>query len=78
MPRLLADKEKLKIALLNIIINAVEAMQPAKGVLKLDVKLINGLGVISIADNGKGIERKILKNCSTHFIQTRKAGWGSD
>ena len=76
LPRLLADKEKLKIALLNIIINAIEAMQPAKGVLKLDVKLINGLGVISIADNGKGIELENLEKLFDPFYTNKEGGMG--
>jgi PAS domain S-box-containing protein len=76
LPRLLADKEKLKIALLNVIINAVEAMQPAKGVLKLDVKLINGLGVISIADNGKGIELEDLEKLFDPFYTNKEGGMG--
>ncbi len=76
LPRLLADKEKLKIALLNIIINAIEAMQPAKGVLKLDAKLIDGLGVISIADNGKGIELENLEKLFDPFYTNKEGGMG--
>ena len=76
LPRLLADKEKLKIALLNIIINAIEAMQPAKGVLKLDVKLTDGLGVISIADNGKGIELDNLEKLFDPFYTNKEGGMG--
>lgn len=76
LPRLLADKEKLKIALLNIIINAIEAMQPAKGVLKLDVRLIDGFGVISIADNGKGIELEDLEKLFDPFYTNKEGGMG--
>jgi PAS domain S-box-containing protein len=76
LPRLLADKEKLKIALLNIIINAVEAMQPAKGVLKLDAKLSDGLGVITIADNGKGIELENLEKLFDPFYTNKEGGMG--
>jgi PAS domain S-box-containing protein len=76
LPRLLADKEKLKIALLNIIINAIEAMQPTKGVLKLDVKMIGGLGVISISDNGKGIELDNLEKLFDPFYTNKEGGMG--
>jgi signal transduction histidine kinase len=76
LPRLLADKEKLKIALLNIIINAVEAMQPAKGILKLDVKRMDGLGVISITDNGKGIELDNLEKLFDPFYTNKEGGMG--
>jgi PAS domain S-box-containing protein len=76
LPRLLADKEKLKIALLNIIINAIEAMQPAKGILKLDVKLTDGFGVICIADNGKGIELENLEKLFDPFYTNKEGGMG--
>jgi PAS domain S-box-containing protein len=76
LPRLLADKEKLKIALLNIIINAIEAMQPAKGILRLDVKLTDGFGVICIADNGKGIELENLEKLFDPFYTNKEGGMG--
>ena len=76
LPRLLADKEKLKIALLNIIINAIEAMQPVKGILKLEVKMTDGIGVIIIADNGKGIELENLEKLFDPFYTNKEGGMG--
>jgi len=38
LPRVLLDREKMKIAFLNIFINAVEAMEPGKGILKIETK----------------------------------------
>jgi PAS domain S-box-containing protein len=76
LPRLLADKEKLKIALLNIIINAIEAMQSGKGVLKVDVKLVDGLGVVCVSDNGKGIEVEDIEKLFDPFYTNKEGGMG--
>ena len=76
LPRLLADKEKVKIALLNIIINAIEAMQAGKGVLKVDVKLTDGLGVVCVSDNGKGIEIEDIEKLFDPFYTNKEGGMG--
>ena len=76
LPRLLADKEKLKIALLNIVINAIEAMQAGKGVLKVDVKLTDGLGVVCVSDNGKGIEIDDIEKLFDPFYTNKEGGMG--
>ena len=76
LSRLLADKEKLKIALLNIVINAIEAMQPGKGVLKVDVKSEDGLGVVCVTDNGKGIEVEDLEKLFDPFYTNKEGGIG--
>ena len=47
---ILADAEKLKIALLNIIINAIEAMEPEIGKLS-----------ISLKNNGQGNQNSLSK-----------------
>jgi signal transduction histidine kinase len=76
LPRLLADKEKLKIALLNIVINAIEAMPAGKGVLKIDVKLADGLGVVCVSDNGKGIEIEDIEKLFDPFYTNKEGGMG--
>jgi len=76
LPRLLADKEKLKIALLNIIINAIEAMQSGKGVLKVDVKTADNFGVVCVSDNGKGIEIEDLEKLFDPFYTNKEGGMG--
>jgi signal transduction histidine kinase len=53
------NEQKIKIALTNIIINAIDAMPSENGKLKLVTKLINGKCVIEIGDNGVGISKKI-------------------
>jgi PAS domain S-box-containing protein len=76
LPRVLLDKEKIKIALLNIIINAVEAMQPGAGVLKISAEKRNGCIVTSISDNGKGIAHDNLEKLFDPFYTDKPAGMG--
>ena len=76
MPRLYVDKEKIKIALLNIIINAIEAMKPGKGILRLESIYIPGYVVISIIDNGKGIRHEDVEKLFDPFYTSKDGGMG--
>ena len=58
----LLNRSKMKIALTNIIINAIEAMDSQFGELKLVTMSIAGKYVVQIEDNGCGISEKNLKN----------------
>lgn len=54
------NKPKMKIALSNIINNAIDAMASSKGILKLTVKSKNGKYSVKIEDNGCGISKDKL------------------
>jgi signal transduction histidine kinase len=67
-----ADKEKLKIALLNIIINAIEAMKEQEGQLIVSLTERPHAYVLKIADNGCGIsEENITRLFEPYFTQKR-------
>jgi signal transduction histidine kinase len=76
VPRVLVDKEKMKIALLNIIVNAVEAMTPSTGVLSLSTTLKENTATIAIADNGKGIPADELEKLYDPFFTGKSGGMG--
>lgn len=78
LPRILADKEKIQIALLNIIINAIEAMEAGNGVLKITTSLINDGGVVQVEvqDNGKGIPAGEVKKLFDPFFSSKQNGMG--
>jgi len=50
------DIERIKIAFLNIIVNAIEAMEPGSGILQLRTATKNDKCVVTITDNGRGID----------------------
>ena len=74
--RIFVNKQKIKIALVNIIINAVDAMPPEKGKLKLITRSINGKCIIEIEDNGIGISKENLKNLFTPYFTSKAGGMG--
>lgn len=76
LPRILVDKEKIKIAFLNIAINAVEAMEPVKGVLKIDSRLSGGFIIVRISDNGKGIQQEDIEKLFDPFFTSKDGGMG--
>jgi signal transduction histidine kinase len=74
--KVLVNKQKIKIALVNIIINAIEAMHPKKGKLRLVTRSINGKCIIEIEDNGIGISKENLKNLFTPYFTNKAGGMG--
>ena len=73
---LLLDKPKITIALLNIIVNAIEAMPSENGELKLTTSLRNGKCIVTIEDNGCGISKKNLKNIFKLYFTSKPNGMG--
>ncbi|WP_424493802.1 two-component system sensor histidine kinase NtrB [Salinimicrobium sp. GXAS 041] len=72
----LADPEKLKIALLNIIVNASEAMNPDEGVLHLKIVRNRNDHVLTIEDNGCGMEKYQLDKLFDAFYTQKPHGVG--
>jgi signal transduction histidine kinase len=70
------NRQKMKIALTNIIINAIDAMAAENGQLKLVTKSINGRWVIEIEDNGTGISKKNLKTIFKPYFTDKPGGMG--
>jgi len=72
---LLVDKEYLGRVFLNIIANAIEAMQPG-GNLSITTGKEKSNFVIKIQDNGRGIPEKNLIKIFDPFFSTKKRGAG--
>ena len=71
-----ADSNKLKIAFLNIIINAIEAMQPDKGELTVVLKKENSKAIVIIQDNGCGIAEENIPLLFEAYFTDKKNGLG--
>ena len=74
--KILVNKQTIKIALTNIIINAIDAMQSQNGKLKLITRSINGKCIIEIEDNGIGISKENLKNLFIPYFTDKPGGMG--
>lgn len=69
---IMADREKLKLALLNVVINAIEAMEEQVGQLSISLQNYDGKVVLIISDNGCGIsEENISRLFEPYFTQKR-------
>jgi len=74
---IMADNEKLKIAFLNIIINAIEAMEEDKGQLNIVIRKNDDQQfMVSIQDNGCGISRKDIARLFEPYFTSKKNGMG--
>lgn len=72
----LANKEKLKLAFLNIVINAVEAMEPNKGILTIGIDSQGDNQVVTIKDNGCGIPEENLSRLFEPYFTSKRNGMG--
>jgi PAS domain S-box-containing protein len=76
MAEIQADPEKLKIALLNIIINAVEMVAEASGEIEVSAKIEHNFFVFSIKDNGPGIEAEQINKIFEPYFSRKPNGIG--
>jgi len=73
---IMVDGNKVRIALLNVIVNAIEAMTPGKGVLTLITKKEKEKCVIEIIDNGVGIDNDSLTKLYEPYFTNKENGNG--
>ena len=72
---ILGDKEKIKIVFLNLIVNAIEAMDQ-KGKLVLGTRSDNKKCIVTIEDNGKGMDKDQMSRLFEPYFSTKKDGNG--
>jgi signal transduction histidine kinase len=70
------DVQKIRIAFLNLIVNAIEAMGKGKGILTLKTELNNDRCIVTISDNGKGIEPENISRLFEPYFTTKENGTG--
>ena len=73
----LLDSDQVRTALLNILVNAVEAMEDGKGVLKVKTDCLNdGRVCVEVTDNGGGISDADRKRLFDPFFTGKSGGMG--
>lgn len=70
------DGQKMQIALTNIIINAIEAMAPGQGILRLSTRHAGNKYLVQIRDNGCGISPTHLPYLFQPYYTTKPDGLG--
>jgi two-component system, sporulation sensor kinase E len=74
--KVLVDKEKVKIAFLNIIINAIEAMENDTGKLLIIVDTQDSGHQVTIKDNGCGIPAENISRLFEPYFTSKRNGVG--
>lgn len=72
----MADIAQLKIAFLNIIINAIEAMDENLGRLLIEVRNQGSKYVVTITDNGNGISEEDISKLFEPYFTSKPKGMG--
>ena len=73
---IMANKEKLKIAFLNIIINAVEAVPAMTGELHISIDTMRDVHIVTIRDNGCGIPEENISRLFEPYFTSKRNGMG--
>lgn len=76
LPSVMADTEKLNIAFLNIIVNAVEAIDSNNGIITITSENKNNRCIVTISDNGKGMDKESLTKLFEPYFTTKEKGNG--
>jgi signal transduction histidine kinase len=76
IPDLPVDAEKIKIAFLNIIVNGIEAMERDEGVLLIKTEAQNNKCIITVTDNGLGIDKESLSKLFEPYFTSKPKGNG--
>ncbi len=75
LPHLMLDEKLFKQSIINIVQNAIAAM-PDGGVLWFSTQVSDGRCILSIADNGIGIEENVLSRIFEPYYTTKVSGTG--
>jgi signal transduction histidine kinase len=70
------DKEKIKLAFINIIVNAIEAMEKDSGILKITTSAKDGKCIVEFKDNGGGMPEEVLQKVFEPYYTTKPKGTG--
>jgi two-component system, NtrC family, sensor histidine kinase HydH len=75
LPRLALDRELFKQALLNLMLNAQQAM-PEGGTLTVQAEALPGEVTLSLIDTGRGMAPEVLAKVFRPFFSTKAGGSG--
>ena len=77
LPEILASETEMHQVFLNLINNAIQAMEKDGGRIELKSRLDNGKVVVEVSDNGPGIPEGIMDRIFDPFFTTKPVGQGT-
>ena len=76
LPEIVADPSQLHQVLVNLVVNAIQAM-PAGGRVRIDTYAVDRQVVLSIEDDGVGMSADVLKKIFIPFFTTKDVHEGT-
>lgn len=76
IPQINLDKTSLQLAYLNLINNAIEAVEEGEGVLTVSLLMQSSELKVLIADNGCGISEEVMQQIFEPYFTGKKTGMG--
>jgi signal transduction histidine kinase len=70
-----ADRRRIQDALLNLLVNAIEASSPG-GRIDVELAQVDGAVRVRVRDSGRGMPPEVLARIGTPFFTTREEGTG--
>ena len=77
LPRVMGVSNQLEMALINLVVNAIHAMEGGGGQLRVGTSLKGGDVEILVADSGPGIPEPIQDRLFEPFVTTKPEGKGT-
>jgi signal transduction histidine kinase len=77
IPSLVGQPRQLSQVLLNLIVNAAQALPEQGGVVKVSTRMEAGEAVVQVSDNGVGMSQEALSHLFQPFFTTKPMGQGT-
>jgi signal transduction histidine kinase len=77
IPPIICSPSQINQVFLNLVTNAVQAMEGGRGTLTLTTRSEGGGVTVEVADNGKGIAPEVLPKIFDPFFTTKEVGKGT-
>lgn len=81
LPRVIGDQPKLTQVMVNLVVNAIDAMRgmevpPTDAAIDISGAVVDGRVRITVADRGPGIDAQVAAKVFTAFFSTKESGTG--
>lgn len=71
------DRDEISQVVDNLVRNSIEALEDIENpVIEVEIKEINNTVTINVKDNGKGMDKNVIKKINNSFISTKRNGFG--
>lgn len=74
--RIKADAPQLQMAILNIVLNAIEAVEDMTGIIEIETEYLDNKAILYISDNGCGISKENIAKLFEPYFTSKRNGIG--